>query len=103
MLGRATRGGSVVPAEDAQQYIARMIPHDPARRCRALGPSETPLASVVLFVVIPRGAGVRAHKRISSKLKPTSIIRLLPTVMLSLVAFANRTQGWFPAPSSASA
>jgi ACR3 family arsenite transporter len=24
-------------------------------------------------------------------------------VMLSLVAFANRTKGWFPAPSSASA
>jgi ACR3 family arsenite transporter len=171
-------------------------------------PWETLLASVVIFVVLPLGAGVLTHKRLmktggaeaierlSSTLKPTSIVGLLLTVvllfgfqaetiveqpgrvvliaiplliqsygifaiayglarllklpfdvaapaamigtsnffelavavaislfglasgaalatvvgvlievpvMLSLVAFANRTRGWFPAPSSASA
>lgn len=171
-------------------------------------PWETLLASVLIFVVIPLGAGMLTHKRLmetggaeaierlSSKLKPTSIVGLLLTVvllfgfqaetiveqpgrvvliaiplliqsygifaiayglarvlklpfnvaapaamigtsnffelavavaislfglasgaalatvvgvlievpvMLSLVAFANRTKGWFPAPSSASA
>ena len=171
-------------------------------------PWETLLASVVIFVVIPLGAGMLTHKRLiktggtqaierlSSKLKLTSIVGLLLTVvllfgfqaetivaqpsrvvliaiplliqsygifaiayglarllklpfnvaapaamigtsnffelavavaislfglasgaalatvvgvlievpvMLSLVAFANRTKGWFPAPSSASA
>ncbi|MEM9692255.1 MAG: ACR3 family arsenite efflux transporter [Myxococcota bacterium] len=171
-------------------------------------PWATLLASVVIFVVIPLGAGMMTHRqlmktggaetieRLSSKLKPTSIVGLLLTVvllfgfqaetivaqpgrvvliaiplalqsygifaiayglarvlklpfnvaapaamigtsnffelavavaislfglasgaalatvvgvlievpvMLSLVAFANRTKGWFPAPSSASA
>ncbi|NUN15061.1 MAG: ACR3 family arsenite efflux transporter [Myxococcales bacterium] len=171
-------------------------------------PWETLFASVVIFVVVPLGAGMLTHKRLmknggaeaierlSSKLKPTSIVGLLLTVvllfgfqaetiveqpgrvvliaiplliqsygifaisyglaramklpfnvaapaamigtsnffelavavaislfglasgaalatvvgvlievpvMLSLVAFANRTKGWFPAPSSASA
>ncbi len=171
-------------------------------------PWETLLASVMIFVVIPLGAGMLTHERLmktggaeaiarlASKLKPTSIVGLLLTVvllfgfqaetiveqpgrvvliaipllihsygifaiayglaramklpfnvaapaamigtsnffelavavaislfglasgaalatvvgvlievpvMLSLVAFANRTKGWFPAPSSASA
>jgi len=57
-------------------------------------PWETLLASVLIFVVIPLGAGVLTQKRLlqtggresierlSSKLKPTSIIGLLLTVVL---------------------
>jgi ACR3 family arsenite transporter len=57
-------------------------------------PWETLLASVVIFVVIPLGAGMLTQKRLmksgggeaierlSSKLKPTSIIGLLLTVVL---------------------
>ncbi len=57
-------------------------------------PWETLLASVVIFVVIPLGAGVLTHKRLlklggagaverlSSRLKPTSILGLLSTVVL---------------------
>ena len=57
-------------------------------------PWETLLASVVIFVVIPLGAGMLTHRqlmktggaeaieRLSSKLKPTSIVGLLLTVVL---------------------
>jgi ACR3 family arsenite transporter len=57
-------------------------------------PWETLLASVVIFVVIPLTAGVLTHRhlmktggaeaiaRLSSKLKPTSIVGLLLTVVL---------------------
>ncbi|MBW2464737.1 MAG: ACR3 family arsenite efflux transporter [Deltaproteobacteria bacterium] len=57
-------------------------------------PWETLLASVVIFVVIPLGAGMVTHQRLmktggteaieglASKLKPTSIIGLLLTVVL---------------------
>ena len=57
-------------------------------------PWETLLASVVIFVVIPLGAGILTHKRLmqtggaeaierlSSRLKPTSIVGLLLTVVL---------------------
>lgn len=57
-------------------------------------PWETLLASVVIFVVIPLGAGVltrqrrmktggaEAVERLSSRLKPTSIVGLLLTVVL---------------------
>lgn len=57
-------------------------------------PWETLFASVVIFVVIPLAAGMLTHKRLmktggpeaierlSSKLKPTSIIGLLLTVVL---------------------
>jgi ACR3 family arsenite transporter len=57
-------------------------------------PWETLFASVVIFVVIPLGAGVTTHKqlmkaggtkaidRLSSKLKPASIVGLLLTVVL---------------------
>lgn len=57
-------------------------------------PWETLLASVVIFVVIPLGAGMLTHKRLSksggaaaierlsSQLKPTSIVGLLLTVVL---------------------
>ncbi len=127
----------LVPAEDAQQYIAGMILLGVAP-CTAmvfvwshltqgdanytlvqvslndiilvfafapiagllLGvtdlsvPWETLLSSVVIFVVIPLGAGMMTHKRLMSrggpeaierlagKLKPTSIVGLLLTVVL---------------------
>lgn len=127
----------LVPAEDAQQYIAGMILLGVAP-CTAmvfvwshltdgdanytlvqvsvndiilvfafapiagllLGvtdlsvPWETLIASVVIFVVIPLGAGMLTHERLrktggveaierlSSKLKPTSIVGLLLTVVL---------------------
>src|SRR5690606_6464328 len=57
-------------------------------------PWETLLASVLIFVVIPLGAGMLTHKRLmktggaeaigrlSSKLKPTSIVGLLLTIVL---------------------
>jgi ACR3 family arsenite transporter len=57
-------------------------------------PWETLLASVVIFVVIPLGAGMLTHKRLmqtsgapaveglARKLKPTSVIGLLLTVVL---------------------
>ncbi len=57
-------------------------------------PWETLLASVVIFVVIPLGAGMVTHQRLmktggpeaieglASKLKPTSIVGLLLTVVL---------------------
>lgn len=57
-------------------------------------PWETLLASVLIFVVVPLGAGVVTHKRLSragsteaiealaEKLKPTSILGLLLTVAL---------------------
>jgi ACR3 family arsenite transporter len=57
-------------------------------------PWETLLASVLIFVVIPLGAGMLTHRRImkrggsdaveslSAKLKPTSIVGLLLTVVL---------------------
>lgn len=57
-------------------------------------PWETLLASVVIFVVIPLGAGMLTHRRLmrtggadaierlSNRLKPTSIIGLLLTVVL---------------------
>lgn len=56
-------------------------------------PWETLLASVVIFVVVPLGAGMLTHKRLSkrgpeaiqqlaAKLKPTSIIGLLLTIVL---------------------
>ena len=57
-------------------------------------PWETLLASVVIFVVIPLGAGMLTHQRLmktggaeaieglSKKLKPTSIVGLLLTVVL---------------------
>ncbi|TPV95579.1 MAG: ACR3 family arsenite efflux transporter [Myxococcales bacterium FL481] len=57
-------------------------------------PWETLLASVVIFVVIPLGAGLLTHRRLlrtrgapgierlSSRLKPTSIVGLLLTVAL---------------------
>jgi len=127
----------MVPAEDAQQYIAGMILLGVAP-CTAmvfvwshltdgdanytlvqvsvndiilvfafapiagllLGvtdievPWETLLASVVIFVVLPLGAGILTHRRLmrtggaeaierlASKLKPTSIVGLLLTVVL---------------------
>jgi len=127
----------LVPAEDAQQYIAGMIllgvapctamvfvwshlTHGDANYTLVqvslndiilvfafapiagllLGvtdlavPWETLLSSVVIFVVIPLGAGMLTHQRLmknggpqaierlSGKLKPTSIIGLLLTVVL---------------------
>src|SRR5690606_24028300 len=57
-------------------------------------PWETLLASVVIFVVIPLGAGMLTHRRLmktggaqaveglAGKLKPTSIVGLLLTVVL---------------------
>jgi ACR3 family arsenite transporter len=53
-------------------------------------PWETLLASVVIFVVVPLAAGVWTHQRLgdeavselASKLKPTSILGLLMTVVL---------------------
>ncbi len=57
-------------------------------------PWETLLASVLIFVVIPLGAGMLTHRRLAvtggagaidrfaSKLKPTSIVGLLLTVVL---------------------
>jgi ACR3 family arsenite transporter len=135
----------LVPAEDAQQYIAGMILLGVAP-CTAmvfvwshltdgdanytlvqvsvndivlvfafapiagllLGvtdlhvPWETLLASVVVFVVVPLGAGILTHKRLTrtggapaveglaAKLKPTSIIGLLLTVVL-LFGFQAKT------------
>jgi len=127
----------LVPAEDAQQYIAGMIllgvapctamvfvwsdlTHGDANYTLVqvsvndlilvfafapiagllLGvtdlqvPWETLVASVVIFVVIPLGAGVLTHQRLmksggieaierlAGKLKPTSIVGLLLTVVL---------------------
>lgn len=65
-------------------------------------PWETLLASVVIFVVIPLGAGVLTHMRLvqtggpkaveglASRLKPTSIVGLLLTVVL-LFGFQAKT------------
>ncbi|PRQ01266.1 ACR3 family arsenite efflux transporter [Enhygromyxa salina] len=65
-------------------------------------PWETLIASVVIFVVVPLGAGISTRKRLlasggaeaierlSAKLKPTSIIGLLLTVVL-LFGFQAQT------------
>lgn len=65
-------------------------------------PWETLLASVVIFVVVPlvagllthrrlqRGGGAQAVERLSSRLKPTSIVGLLLTVVL-LFGFQAQT------------